>query len=148
MEEMQVEIKPLTPKEFNSVTAMTRQFFPYTGFDSAEIHKRAENPNIRYLIAKINNSTVGFIDWELQGNRAKLMGLAVLQEYRKLGIARSLVHKALQLMKEKGMKKAYLLVAEDNSIAQKLYESFNFDKKGLSEKKLWDKKIYVMEKTL
>ncbi len=148
MELLDVQIVPLTPKEFHSVTVMTKEFFPYTGFDSAEIHRRAANPDIVYLIAKVNGQTVGFIDWEYQGERAKLMGLAVLEEHRKRGIARKLVTEALQIMKEKGMRKVYLLVAEDNQKAQNLYESIGFTKQGLSDKKLWDKKIYIMEKTL
>ena len=143
-----LEILPLTQKEFHSVTVMTREFFPYTGFDSSEIHRRAKDPNITYLVAKVKGQTVGFIDWELQGKRVKLMGLAVLQEFRKKGIARNLVREALRIMKEKGTERVYLLVAEDNTAAQNLYKSFGFTKQGLSEKKLWDKKIYIMEKTL
>lgn len=146
--ELPLQIAPLTQKEFHSITVMTKEFFPYTGFDSAEIHRRAANPDIVYLIAKVNNQTVGFIDWEYQGDRAKLMGLAVLQEHREKGIARKLVSEALRIMKEKNMRKVYLLVAEDNEKAQNLYVSFGFDKKGISDKRLWDKKIYIMEKTL
>ncbi|MFH0835245.1 MAG: GNAT family N-acetyltransferase [Candidatus Micrarchaeota archaeon] len=126
-----------------SITAMTRHFFPYTGFTFSTIMERMQNKNIMYFAAEENGHTVGFADVEFRGKQAKILGLAVLPEFRGKGIGAALVRKCLAAAKKRGCSRIVMFVAEDNAVAQSLYLKFGFKKSGVLRRKLWDKKILI-----
>jgi ribosomal-protein-alanine N-acetyltransferase len=138
----EVEILPATQKNLYSITAMTKSFFPYTGFTFETILKRMDRKNIYYFVAILEGHTVGFV-----GN-AKILGLAVLKELQGKGIGRKLLKKALDFAREKNCPNVFLFVADDNAIAQKLYGEFGFQKKGVLEKQLGGKTVWIYDKTL
>ncbi len=147
-----MEIRQADPKHFYSLTVLTKQFFPYANFSFDEIKRRTSTPNIKYLVAQENNNTVGFIDYEIipaspeSPSRCKLMGLAVLEEHRGKGVAKKLLERAVENAKTAGCEKIFLLVADDNAAAIKLYTSLGFVSKGKTEKKLGEKHVLIMEK--
>ena len=126
-----------------SITAMTRHFFPYTGFTFSTILERMENKNILYFAAEENGHTVGFADVEFRGKQAKILGLAVLPEFRGKGIGRALVQRCVSAAKKRGCSRVVMFVAEDNAAAQSLYSKFGFRKSGVLKRKLWGRKILV-----
>ena len=126
-----------------SITAMTRHFFPYTGFTFSTILERMGSKNILYFAAEENGHTVGFADLEFRGKQAKILGLAVLPEFRGMGIGASLVRNCLSAAKKHGCLRVVMFVAEDNAVAQSLYLKFGFKKSGVLRRKLWGKKILI-----
>ena len=147
--EPDVEIIPANKKNLYSITSMTRHFFPYTGFTFKTIEERLANKNIFYFAALSRGTTVGFVDVEIQedGN-AKILGLAVLRELQGKGIGKKLLEKAVEFAREKKCPKLFLLVAEDNGLARKLYGKRGFARKGVLEKQLGGKTVLLFEKTL
>lgn len=149
-----MEIRQADAKHFYSLTVLTKRFFPYAKFSFDEIKRRTSTPNIRYLVALENNSTVGFTDFELipaspEGtSRCKLMGLAVLEEHRGKGVAKQLLERVIQEAKKAACTKIFLLVSEDNAAAIKLYNSFGFLSRGKTDKKLGEKHVLLMERIL
>ena len=144
-----IEIIPAQPKHLYSITALTRHFFPYTGFTFKTIEERLANKSIFYFVALSRDSTVGFADVEIQqdGN-AKILGLAVLKELQGKGIGQRLLDKAIEFAKEKRCPKVFLFVAEDNSVAKTLYEKNGFARKGALQQQLGGKTVLLYEKTL
>lgn len=149
MEQVEISIVPADEKHLYSITQMTRHFFPYTGFTFETIRQRLESNKIFYFAALSEGHTVGFADIEVQDDgNAKILGIAVLRELQGKGIGRRLLQHCIDFAKAKNCPKAFLLVAEDNSSAQKLYGEFGFVRKGVLERQLGGKTVLLYEKTL
>jgi ribosomal protein S18 acetylase RimI-like enzyme len=80
--------------------------------------------------------------------QAKILGLAVLPEFRGRGVAKRLIAKAMARAKARGCKEIFLLVKEDNAAAQALYAKLHFFKRGVLAEKLWGKTILLYAKVL
>jgi ribosomal protein S18 acetylase RimI-like enzyme len=80
--------------------------------------------------------------------QAKILGLAVLPEFRGRGIARQLIAKAEARAKARGCREIFLLVKEDNAVAQTLYSKLGFVLRGALAEKLWSKTILLYAKDL
>ena len=80
--------------------------------------------------------------------QAKILGLAVLPEFRGKGIAKKLIATAVSRATARGCKELFLLVKEDNSVAQSLYGKLGFACRGVLAEKLWGKTILLYAKTL
>ncbi|MFH1247401.1 MAG: GNAT family N-acetyltransferase [Candidatus Micrarchaeota archaeon] len=149
-----LEIREADARHFYTLTILTKKFFPYANFSFDEIKRRTSNVNIKYLVAEENHNTIGFTDFEIipqspEGpKRCKLMGLAVLEEHRGKGVARRLVESVIEAAKKADCKKMFLLVADGNEAAIKLYTSLGFVSKGKTDKKLGEKHVLLMEKSL
>ncbi|HLD62345.1 MAG TPA: GNAT family N-acetyltransferase [Candidatus Norongarragalinales archaeon] len=149
MEQVEVSIIPAEEKHLNSITALTRQFFPYTGFTFETIKQRLVEDNIFYFVALLEGNIVGFTDIEIQDDRnAKILGLAVVKEMQGKGIGRRLLEHCIRFAREKNCPNTFLLVAEDNTAAQKLYEEYGFVRKGVLDRQLGGKTVLLYEKTL
>ena len=147
-EEITITISPATPRHLYTLAVLSKQFFSYAGISFEEVKRRISSANIKYFIAELEGRTVGFADYEIEGARCKLMGVAVLPEHRGRGVARKLVETVVAEAAKLNCERVYLLVADDNLAAISLYRSFGFDTKGTTEKKLSGKNIVVMEKQL
>ncbi len=143
---MNLEIVSAGEKHLYSITAMTRHFFPYTGFTFETIRERLKSKRVFYFAALSAGHTVGFSDIEIQDDgNAKLLGLAVLKELQGRGIGKKLLSHSIGFAREKKCPSIFLFVAEDNAIAKKLYEENGFTKKGVLAEKLNDKTVLVYE---
>ena len=148
MREQSVNIVKAEPRHAYSLKVLTKEFFPYAGVTSEHVNARLQSKEIEYYVALDNGSVVGFVDFEVKENKAKVMGLAVLEEHRCKGIGRTLLERALFEVKARGVQECVVLVAEDNAIAISLYSSFGFAKSGVLNRKLWDKTVLLMSKEL
>ncbi len=149
MEQVEISIIPAEEKHLYSITSLTRHFFPYTGFSFETIRQRVESNKVFYFVALSEGHTVGFADVEIQDDgNAKILGLAVLKEIQGKGVGRKLLETALEFAKTKNCPSVFLLVAEENAVAIKLYEEFAFARKGLLEKQIGGKSVLLYEKTL
>lgn len=149
----EMSITPASNKHLYTLTKLTQRYFPYAGFSYDEIIRRFKDENTFYLIANFQDKTVGFVDFTIkENNSVQLLGLAVLEEYRRLGIGRMLIKAMIEKLKkiemEKNLKvrKIELMVAQDNYPARKLYLEFGFVKKGVLKKKIFDKDIAIFVK--
>lgn len=148
LEDKELEIRPATRKELYSITVMTKKFFPYTGFSMDAILKRLQDPRIHYLVALYKGHTVGFVDFKENRQSVKLMGLAVLEEFRGNGIGEKLLEKAVAFARGKKKEEMILLVSESNPAALKLYAKHGFAKRGRLGKKLWGQEVLLYSKRL
>jgi ribosomal-protein-alanine N-acetyltransferase len=61
----------------------------------------------------------------------EVLNIAVIPEYRRMGLARRLVGLVLGISRALGAKKAFLEVREGNRAARALYEGAGFEQVGL-----------------
>ncbi len=143
LEANELEIRPASKKELYSITVMTRKFFPYTKFSMDVILKRLKTRRIFYYVALYRGHTVGFIDFKENAKSVKLMGLAVLEEFRGQGVGKRLLQVVLDFAKAKKKREIILLVAEGNEPGLSLYEKFGFRRKGKLAVKIWNQDVLL-----
>jgi mycothiol synthase len=94
---------------------------------------REKDPNFDpqgMFIAKMNAKPVGivnaFVDKKREEKKGFIHGLGVLPKFRRRGIGRDLVNKALQSLEERGMETAEAEWVREDKPACKLFESMGF----------------------
>jgi ribosomal-protein-alanine N-acetyltransferase len=80
--------------------------------------------NFLYKV-EIDGKIAGYILWLNRKNFYRLYSLAILEEYRKLGLASKLLDFSLEKLNDKNLQ---LEVRESNEKAIKLYEKYGFKK--------------------
>ncbi|MFI3229736.1 MAG: ribosomal protein S18-alanine N-acetyltransferase [Bacillota bacterium] len=84
-----------------------------------------------YLVAKINETVVGYCGFQHILDQADIMNIAILPEFRGQGIGKQLLNSILELADSLSVTGITLEVAENNAVAIGLYEYFGFTKEGI-----------------
>ena len=90
-----------------------------------------ENKIYTFFKEEFNGKTAGFIVLMDAVDAAEIIRVAVLPEYRGMGIGTNLVEKAIKEISKKGMENIFLEVRESNSSAIKLYKKTGFEECGV-----------------
>ncbi len=147
-QEIPIEIRGATEKELYSIVVLTKKYFPYAGFNFAEIRKRLHEKGVVYFVAKAGGSTAGYLDFKVNRWSIKILGIAVLEEFRRRGIAKKMLKKTVAWAKSHSKKKVYLFVDAENLPAQKLYASEGFSSKGRLGRLIAGKSVLLLYKDL
>lgn len=81
------------------------------------------NPTTCFLAYTEDNKTVGVILTGHDGRRAIIHHMCVHPDYRRRGIAHTLIKKAEEALMEEGISKIFGLVFKDNDIANSFWEA-------------------------
>ena len=92
------------------------------------------NTNTTYIVAKQNETIVGFAGILTIVDEANIMNIVTIKDKRNLCIGTLLLQNLIQISKEQNLNSVTLEVNEHNIPAIKLYEKFNFTKVGLRKK--------------
>lgn len=93
------------------------------------------NPNSKYIIAKLNNSIVGFAGIWKSVDDVHITNIVVNKNFRKQNIGSTMLSKLIELAKlEPNISSITLEVNSNNIDAIKLYEKFGFKVVGLRKK--------------
>ncbi len=118
-------VSRMTFDDINGVYEVEKTAFPIP-WPKETLEKELQNILATYLVAKFNDSIVGYIGMWFVMDECHITNLAVHEKYRKLGIASKLVNEMLNLCKEHETKVAILEVRANNLAAQNLYTKFGF----------------------
>jgi ribosomal-protein-alanine N-acetyltransferase len=125
-------IEPLTAADVDDVVALEESAFtnPWT---RAMYLSELENPGVSYcfLARDATRRAVGFCSFWRVLDELHINNLAVLPEFRRLGIASALLTFVLQKGAELGARRATLEVRRSNDAARALYERFGFTVAGV-----------------
>lgn len=89
------------------------------------------NPIAKYLVAKIDNKVVGFVGTWIILDESHITNIAVHPNYRKQGVASTLLKELLSYCKNQGCIAYTLEVRSGNKAAKALYEKHNFKQDGI-----------------
>ncbi len=130
---MNVTIRKMSIRDYAEVAALWAGV-PGLGVhladaDSRESIKRylARNPGLSFVACRQGN-LIGAILCGHDGRRGILYHLAVLPEYRRLGIGRKLVNHCLKALAQAGIGKCYIFVFSDNTKARSFWKKIGWSK--------------------
>lgn len=130
---MEIEISKMKICDLDSISSIL-----YTEFDNFWTYnifkQELENPNSKYLVAKINNEIVGFAGFIKIIDEADISNIVVKKNFRNLKIGSNLLQKLIELASSLNLKLLNLEVKESNVPAIKLYTNFGFKTCGLRKK--------------
>lgn len=121
-----INVENMTVSDLDSIKEIL-----YTDFDdfwNYNVFKsELENENSKYIVAKLNNEIIGFAGiWQVI-DEAHITNIVIKKNFRNLGIGSLLLENLINICKNSNKINSITLeVNEDNVIAQKLYEKFDF----------------------
>ena len=122
---MDLVIVPATINDVADIKKIEDKCFS-TPWSEKSIEESLENPCSHFYLARVNNEIAGYIGIQIFSGEGYLTNVATLPEYRKQGIAKALIERAL----ENEMEFLTLEVRESNLPAINLYEKLGFAEVG------------------
>lgn len=128
---MQIHLRRMTVEDIPAVHALDELCFALVWPENSYIYDLTQNPNARFYVAVVDDPSssekiVGILGMWLVVDEAHIGTVAVHPQWRKQGIARTMLIRALREAKELGMITAELEVRRGNLPAQALYGGLGF----------------------
>lgn len=128
---MEITIRPADVNDLKEILRIEEKSFPEPWSENKYIDELKYS--YMYLALK-EGRACGYIILRQISDEGTIMNLAVSPEFRRQGIARSLLNYIITYSKSLGIKKLFLEVRSGNNPAIKLYESCGFRTFGLRKK--------------
>lgn len=118
-------IRIATELDFQELMQIENECFsrPYS---SESFLQDLRGDKVKVFVKILNEKIVGFISLYIFLDEANLQQIAVLEDFRRKGIASELIEYSVEYLKQNKVKKFYLEVNETNFVAIKTYEKFGF----------------------
>ncbi|HHY97263.1 MAG TPA: ribosomal protein S18-alanine N-acetyltransferase [Firmicutes bacterium] len=127
----QVKIRAMRAEDLNDVVEIERLSFPTPWSRYAFLSELYQNSRSCYLVAELDGRVVGYVGTWLILDEAHITNLAVHPDFRKRGIAHSLMLLLFDICRSKQIRRMTLEVRATNFPAQRLYEKLGFVKVGV-----------------
>lgn len=126
---MEYTIINISPGHISEIALLEKECFSSPWSENA-LSEEIENNNSHFLVA-YSDKVLGYIGVQEICGEAYITNIAVFNEYRKLGIGRKLLKKAVSDAEFRKCEFITLEVRESNISAISLYESENFEIAGI-----------------
>jgi ribosomal protein S18 acetylase RimI-like enzyme len=121
-----IVLRPLTIDDYqNMIECWNKSQLPVKikGREGRQsIEKEMQNTEVLFVGVFEGEKLVGLVIANYDGRRGWINRLAILPEYRKLGLASALVTKAEEFLKSKGAKVIAALISRPNTPSRRLFE--------------------------
>jgi ribosomal-protein-alanine N-acetyltransferase len=149
---MDIKIEPAALALLDKLCEIETASFREEAFTRSQIASLLTGCNDLAFVAQIGGETAGFVigTVEIAGKRTfgHILTIDVLPRYRRIGIARRLLHTVEAAFRENDIPECRLEVREDNSVALSLYLKLGYQKVGRLEKYYGKKHGLYLRKTL
>lgn len=126
-----IEISPMVLADIDAILQIEKASFTTPWSRKAFVAELSENHYAHYLCARLGERVIGYGGMWLVLDEAHITNIAVGPRARGHGVGRRLLEGLLATGYEKRCLRYTLEVRRSNIIAQKLYESCNFQQKGV-----------------
>ena len=103
-------------------------------YDKKSFEQELAENSKHYFVATYDNLVIGYVGLQVLGNDLNLVKIAVLPQYRKLGVGFELMQMASNFRKQNNLEQYFLEVRESNQNALKLYQKFGFKQSNIRER--------------
>lgn len=125
-----IRIIPMSNAHIPAIVAL-EQFCFSDPWSSLAFHSELHNPLSLWLVAVDDDDRLmGYIGSQTVLDESDVMNVAVSPQYRKLGVATTLINSLCDALKNKGVKKLSLEVRQSNESAIALYQKLEFVQVG------------------
>jgi [ribosomal protein S18]-alanine N-acetyltransferase len=118
-------ITEATAADAGALAALYAEALP-PGWPADELAKACYNPSRAVLKATERTHLHGFLILQFAADEAEILAIATAKDWRRRGLAASLLRRGISACKDRNMSCIYLEVAESNTPARRLYEKFGF----------------------
>ncbi len=126
-------IKPLVSDEFS-----------YLDLERFPFEEKIKNPDFDLWKIEVDGKFAGFLESEwIASWTVRINGIAIVPEFRRQGLAKTLLEHVFFDLKKRGADIILLLVAFDNDAAKKLYSEFGFHFESDWPEEIAGKKIEI-----
>lgn len=130
----EITIRRMRLEDAQAVHAIEAATFARPWSLDAFVQEMTKNACARYLVAVDHEKIVGFAGAWIVLDEAHVTNIAVSAEYRGQGIGRNLTAALMQYAANLGVVYTTLEVRRSNEVAQKLYQSLNFEYVGVRKR--------------
>ena len=123
---MNIEIIEATPDYVADILKIENECFS-TPWTEQGVRESIENENTHLYLALADGEAAGYMGVQIFSGEGYVTNIATLPEYRRQGVAKALIRRALQ----NEMEFLTLEVRENNAAAISLYESLGFERVGV-----------------
>ena len=102
-------------------------------YSKQSFEEELNEPSKYYIVALYGNLVIGYIGLQTLGDELNLLKIAVLPQYRCLGVGQKLMELSCNYKKDNNLIAYFLEVSENNQKAIKLYKKFGFVTKSKRE---------------
>lgn len=132
---MQIKVTPMTLEDLNEVLEIEVLAFSTPWSRNSFLYELLENERAFYLTAKNEYGRImGYVGMWIVFDEGHITNLATHPQYRRQGVARSLMDQLILDSKERGVRYLTLEVRRTNSEAQELYQKLGFVHMGVRRK--------------
>jgi ribosomal-protein-alanine N-acetyltransferase len=127
-------LRPMTEQDIPAVVEIDQNSFSLPWPERSFRFEVVDNMASRCWVAQLGDNIVGMLVLWLIVDEAHVATIATHPQYRRMGIARQLLGKALEDAKAEGAVDVVLEVRSTNEAAQAMYKKFGFETTGRREK--------------
>ena len=128
---MSIEILPAQLADIPNVARLEKELNATHSWSQKTFENLLGDETCWIWVAKKENEIVGYLVCQVVADEAELHDIAVTKEFRRQGIGRLLLERLESELKEKGIKKIFLLVRCSNLAAQTFYSVAGLRKIGI-----------------
>ena len=128
-----IEIVDMKLSDLNAIkNILTDEFDDFWNYEI--LKEELTNSSSKYVIAKEGNEIVGFAGLKIILDEADIMNIVTRKSFRNKGIGSLLLKYLIKIANEQNLKSITLEVNQENNVAIRLYEKYEF--KNIGSKKM------------
>ena len=132
----------------DKIIEIEKQSIKVNTLSESEIKEISKNKNYQIFVCKFNDEVVGFVIAQIT-DEVNIVSIAVLKDFRNLGLGGGLIKKVEKFAKHSGIKTISLEVSKNNITAYLLYQKCGFTLRRVRKNYYADKSdCFEMIKTL
>lgn len=113
-------------QDANALAVVDSQCFAGEAYSAKSFEEELSEKSKHYIVAKFAGLVIGYVGLQTLGDELNLLKIAVLPQYRNLGVGFKLMSMSFDYKKENNLNNYFLEVRESNQNAIKLYKKFGF----------------------
>lgn len=118
-------ITEATAADAGALAALYAEALP-PGWPAEELAEACSDPSRAVFKATEGSYLHGFLILQFAADEAEILAIATAKDWRRRGLAASLLRRGISACQDRIMSCIYLEVAENNTPARRLYEKFGF----------------------
>lgn len=124
---MKIKIRKLTVEDSNILSKLDKDIFEKESWSQSSFYFSLDSEFTTGICVEVEEKIVGYMIFSRFFDEANLDSIAVVKEFRRMGIARKLMDIFMDSCLQKKCKNIMLEVRIDNIQAINMYESYGFE---------------------